>query len=249
MQNQKISDIMTENNLTISTLNKKIRELNDTVNNLNTELENLSGEIIELENDLTQNIREYDVLYEKYVQLNQKYYDLLHDYRVMNTSYMREHEIFLNKTRVNENSIRIFFNHITFEYPQDLVTSLDGLYESVPTNHSGLFTGTSYDETTIITLSWNYVENMPDLNATIKSAYESIKKDVEKIGLNGSLNKEDFKILYVNYTITVDRETKYMLISTWYLKNASHHYLCIIQQEENIVIDTLKDLMSSFYRY
>ncbi len=247
IQDQKISGIIIENNSTINTYNKLVNELNKTVNIMNDELDALEIKMFELETKLTQKNNEYDALVDKNGQLNNSYSSLLNEYYEMNASIMVEREFFLNRTSVSDDGIRVFFNGISFEYPKTFVTSLSGLYESVPNNNSGLFTGTSYDEDTIITISWNYIENAPDINATLRNAYESIKKDVKKIGTNNSLVKDDIIIRYVNYTVSFDGETKYMLISSWYMRNSSHHYLCVVQRDENNVIEIFKDLMKSFY--
>ena len=249
IQDEKMTEIVAENDSTVNRLSSEVSYLRNIFNDLVIQYEKIEKQINELQNESTQQNQEYEDLSQKYAQLNTSYQSLLNDYRALNSSNALERETFHNKTRVSENHVRIFFNNVSFEYPQDVVVSLDGPHESLPTNCSQLFTGTSNDGKTIITLSWSRVEDEPDLNATLRDAYGSIEDYVNKTGLNNNLIKDGYKVRYTNCTLLVGGETRYVLISTWYLSDTSNHYMCVVQQDEDTVVDIFMELMASFYQY
>ena len=249
IQGEQMAEIVAENNSTINRLSSEISYLRNIFNDLVIQYDKIEKQINELQTESMQKNYEYEDLSQKYAQLNNSYQSLLNDYMALNSSSVLERETFINKTRVSENHVRIFFNNISFEYPQDVVVSLDGPYESLPTNCSRLFKGTTHDGKTIITLSWSHLEDEPDLNATLIDACGSIEYIVNKTGPNNTLIKDDYRIRYTNCTLLVDGEMRYVLISTWYLSSTSHHYLCVVQQDENTVVDTFMELIARFYQY
>jgi hypothetical protein len=249
MQDSKMTEIVAENNSTINRLSSEVTYLRNMFNDLVIQYEKIEKQINELQSESTQQNQEYEDLSQRYAQLNSSYQSLLIDYRALNSSSVLEREAFHNKTRVSENHVRLFFNNVSFEYPQDMVVSLDGPHESLPTDCSRLFKGTSNDGKTIITLSWSRVEDEPDLNDTLRDAYHSIEIIMNKTGLNNTLIKDDIRIRYINCTYLVGGEARYVLISTWYLSGTSSQYLCVVQQDEDAVVDTFMELMDSFYQY
>jgi hypothetical protein len=249
MQDSKMTEIMTENNSTINRLSSEVTYLRNMFNDLVIQYEKIEDQMDELQSESTQQNQEYEDLFQKYAQLNTSYQSLLNDYRALNSSNALERETFHNRTRVSENHVRVFFNNVSFEYPQDMVVSLDGPHESIPTNCSRLIMGATHDGKTTVTLSWSHVEDEPDLNATLRDACGSIEDYVNKTGLNNTLIKDDIRMRYINCTLLVGGETRYVLISTWYLSDTSNHYLCVVQQDEDTVVDTFMELMASFYQY
>jgi len=248
IQDGKMTEIMTENNSTINRLSSEVTYLRNMFNDLVIQYEKIEKQIDELQSESTQRNQEYEGLFQKYTQLNSSYQSLLNDYWALNSSSVLERETFRNKTRVSENHVRVFFNNVSFEYPQDALVSLDGPHEDVPTNCSQLFAGAASEGVTTITLIWGRVEGEPDLNATLRDACGSIVY-VNVTGVNKTLIRDSFRLLYTNFTVLVDGETSYALISTWYLSGTSSHYLCVVRQGEDAVLDTFMELMDSFYQY
>jgi hypothetical protein len=248
MDDDKMAEIVAENNSTINRLSSEVSYLRNIFNDLVIQYEKIEDQMDELQSESIQRNQEYEGLSQKYAQLNTSYHDLLNDYRALNSSSVLERETFRNKTSVSENHVRVFFNNVSFEYPQDALVSLDGPHDGVPTNCSRIFAGAASEGVTTITLIWGRVEGEPDLNATLRDACGSIVY-VNVTGVSKTLISDGFRVLYTNFTVLVDGETSYALISTWYLSGSSSQYLYVVRQSEDTVVDTFMELMDSFYEY
>ncbi len=249
LQDEKMKEMVAENDSTVNRLSSEVSYLRNMFNDLVIQYEKIEKQVNELQSESTQQDYEYGDLSQKYAQLNSSYRGLLNDYRALNSSSALERETFHDKTRVSKNHVRVFFNNVSFEYPQDMAVSLDGPHESLPTNCSRLFAGEPNDGKTVVTLSWSHVEGEPDLNATLRDACSSIGIYLNKTSLDTTLIIDDYEVRYTNCTLLVGGETEYALISTWYLSRTSYHYLCVVQQDENTVVDTFMELMAGFYQY
>ena len=248
MQENKITGIVAENNSTVIRLSSEVVYLRNVFNDLLLQYEEMEDQVDELRDEAAQQSAEYEHLSQMYTQLNSSHYGLLDDYRALNSSYVLEKEVFQNKTTMQKDYIRVYLNNVSLEYHQDTVVSLDGPHESVPTNCSQLIAEWPQDGRTTVTLSWSHVEDEPDLNATLTDARGSIGFYVNKTSLNHTLVKDDYRVLYYNFTIEMGEEMRYMLISTWYMSDTGHQYLCVVQQDEDTVVEAFLELMARFER-
>jgi hypothetical protein len=248
MQEDKITGIVSEKNSTVTRLSSEVVYLRNVFDDLLVQYERLEDQVEELRDEAAQQSAEYERLSQMYAQLNGSHQGLLDDYRALNASYVHETEAFLNKTTMQKDYIRVYLNNVSLEYHQDTAVSLDGPHVSVPTNCSQLITGWPQDGRTTVTLSWSHVEDEPDLNATLTDARGSIELYVNKTSLNHTLVKDDYRVLYYNFTIEMGQEMRYMLISTWYMSDTGHQYLCVVQQDEDTVVDAFLELMARFER-
>jgi hypothetical protein len=248
MQEDKITGIVSEKNSTVTRLSSEVVYLRNVFDDLLVQYERLEDQVEELRDEAAQQSAEYERLSQMYAQLNGSHQGLLDDYRALNSSYVHETEAFLNKTTMQKDYIRVYLNNVSLEYHQDTAVSLDGPHESVPTNCSQLITGWPQDGRTTVTLSWSHVEDEPDLNATLTDARGSIELYVNKTSLNHTLVKDDYRVLYYNFTIEMGQEMRYMLISTWYMSDTGHQYLCVVQQDEDTVVEAFLELMARFER-
>lgn len=246
IQDEKMTELVKKNNSTINSLNSQVSYLRNIFGDLVIQYEKLEQEMEESENTYMQKDLKYEELSEKYSQLDDSYQSLSQDYADLYSSIVLEREVFLNKTKVAENSVKLFFNNISFECPQGVVFSVNDL---VNMNLTEILTGNSCKEKKVITLFWRYEEDEPDLNATLKEAYGSDEKYVKGTSSNNTLVKGDYTIRYINFTAIVDEETRYVLISTWYMADTSHQYLCVVQDNENTVVATYREMMMNWYQY
>ena len=246
IQDEKIAKLTGEKSSTINRLNSEVSYLRNIFGDLLIEYEELEKEMRMYENDYMQKSVEYKDLSEKYAQLDYNYTSLLTEYADLNSSIVLERESLLNKTRVGDNNIKIFFNNVSFECPQEVIVTVNAF---VNTNITDMLTGNPCNEKTFITLSCNYSLDEPNLNATLKEAYRSVEKYVNGTGLNNTMIKDDYKIRYTNFSAILYGEQRYVLVSTWYNANTSHQYLCVVQQEESTVVATFSEMMASFRQY
>ena len=249
LQDERMKEIAKENDSTINSLSNEVVYLRNVFNDLLIQYEKIKEQVDELQEEAAQQSTENEHLSQMYTQLNSSHQSLLGDYRALNSSYMSEKEVFRDMTTVHEDYIRVYFNSVSLEYPQDMAVMLDGPHESVPTNCLRFITGWPQDGKTTATLIWSRVEDEPDLNATLRDARNSISIYLNKTSLNHTLVKDDYKVLYANFTLLMDKEMRYMLISTWYLSDTGHHYLCVVQNDENTVVDAFTELVARFERY
>ena len=248
LQDGRIEEMAAKDKSTIDRLNNEVLYLRNIFNDLVIQYEIIDTQINELQDESAQQGNEYGNLSLRYVQLNNSYQGLLNDYDALNFSYSIEKEAYREKTRVRGDSVRVFFNNVSLEHPLESVVSLDGPHVFLPTNCSRLLGGAAREKMTI-TLSWSHVEEEPDLNATLIEAQASIESHVNETGSSRTLVKDGYRILYANFTVLVDGETEYVLISTWYLSGASHHYLCVVQPGEDTVVEAFTELIASFSQY
>ena len=248
LQDERMKEIAEENDSTVNRLSSEVTYLRNIFNDLVIQSELIEKQVSELQSASVQQDIEYDDLSQKYDQLNSSYQGLLNDYRALDSSYLLERETFHNKTRVSKSHIRVFFNNVSFEYPLDMMVSLDGPHESLPTNSMQPLAGTPNDGKTVVTLSWSHVEDEPDLNATLRAVCGSISIYLNKTSMDTVVIIDDYEIRYTTCTLLVGKETEYALISTWYLSSTSYQYLCVVQQDENTVVDIFLELMAHFYQ-
>lgn len=245
IQDEKITRLTGEKDSTIDRLSSEVSYLRNIWGDLIAEYEEMEIEMRRYEDDYMQKSVEYTDLSEKYSQLDEDYTRLLQEYADLNSSYVLERETLVNRTRVGDEKFKIFFNDLSLEYHQDVIVSINTV---IDTDMAGILTGHPFSEKTVISIGWNYTEE-PDLNATLKEAYASIEQYVNATSLNNTMMKDDYEILYVNFTSIVDGKLWYALVSTWYDAGTSRQYLCVVRQEEANVVATFSELMASLRKY
>jgi len=246
IQDEKIAKLAGEKDATINSLNSEVTYLRNIFGDLVMEYEELEKEMGSYESEYMQKSMEYVDLSEKYAQLEENYTSSLQEYAVLNSSYALEMEAFINRTRVGEGKVRMFFNDVSVECPQDVLVSV---HTHIDTNLINILTGYSFTEKTVISIGWIHAAEEPDLYTTLRAAYESVKKYVDAASFNKTMMKDDYMIRYINFTATVYGEMRYALVSTWYDIGASRQYMCIVLQWESDTVATFSELMASYTKY
>jgi len=246
LQDEKVTQLTGEKDSTINRLNSEVFYLRNIFGDLLVEYEELEKEASFYENDYIQKSVEYTDLSEKYTQLEDNYTILLLEYADLSSSYVLERESLIDKTIVDDNKVKIFFNDVSLDCHQDVLVSV---HTHIDTNLINILTGYSFTEKTVIAISWSYTAEEPDLNATLKEAYGSIKKYVKAASFNNTMIKDEYKIRYTNFTAMVYGEMRYALISTWYDADMSRQYMCMVLQEEGNAVATFSELMTSLRKY
>ena len=221
----------------IETLQQSLADKDATISSLNNEID-----------ELNEQLSGYNELSESYNVLQEEYNELYNDYSNSMGLYeeiIEEYNELKDLQLVDENSTRTLVGNMSFTLPQRYVVYASSLYGETATDDSGILTASTLDDDTIISFSWDTLEEEPGLYQILDNAYDSIgvilEYDMYKTAIVG-----ERRLIYSSFKTVLDNKYTYIDVSTWYDESDGKHYVCIVQNTKNDVYNTLHEFVSGF---
>lgn len=182
---------------------------------------------------------------EEYLELISQYEDEIDDiYQSYNdVSSSLDHYLLMNSNTAGY--VRITLYNVSFEYPEELIFSVNSLYSGSQTAINGIFIAQSSNLDRAISLSWEKVDSEPNITQTFENAIDSFSV-VKSLNQSYIVNDQDKNYSYINMEAFSINSYNFYLVSSWYEEFSNYHYVLIIQSYRNDTIEQFESFITSY---
>ena len=144
-----------------------------------------------------------------------------------------------------EGYVRVTLYNVSFEYPEELIVTIDDLYLDDQIDRSGIFIATSSTLEHVISLSWEKVESQPNLTDAILNAYDSFDV-VLSMNQSSMENRLGQEVVYASYAVSNSGAKSYYVVSNWFDESNGSHFVLVIQNFQFDVLGQFESFISSY---
>jgi hypothetical protein len=219
-----------------------IMEMGNRLEAQNSTISDLNNDIIELDEQLSN----YKQLDESFISLTEDYSSLQKEYDEFEIEYKRlfdDLSQLKSQLRSEEDNYTILIGNMVVTLPQEYIVYMSGLYEDTAGNNSGILTASGIFDDTLISFSWDTLESEPDPFVTLDNAYDSLGLVIEH-EMYQTLSVGDWSILYSSFKTVLKNEYIFMKVATWFDDTCGKQYICVVQNTEDDVMESLLEFVS-----
>lgn len=225
----------------ISELNNEITDLTSTVSDLETQLTDSQQEITSLEEDIG-NLESQITIQENIINQLE---DEITSKETTISSLEEQIDSLTAITEVKEGFIQYSLYGFSFEYPNDMITSLSGVLESTATDDSGLFVGEG-DNNEVYTITWIYSMMELDVEGAIEGGYANIAEFVSSRSGYQTLEHLGHTVTYEQYSLEDSTGEYTMIIGVFYCPESDKFFNLNYLDQTQQTMENWQELLESF---